>query len=93
MAGGFHVETQSSAELSEERYGRNWVDATTCEAESRCEQPLWTFHKRETMSRLDLSIMSGAAVHLLLGYEVWDRDNCSGPNHKMQCAILRRVGH
>ena len=59
VAGDFNVETPSSAELSVELYSRNWVVAAICEAESRCEQPPWTYHRKK-MSRLDLSLMSGA---------------------------------
>ena len=92
LIGDFNIEPQFSTVISQELFTGNWVDVGKKEAEARGEYPRWTFHQKDSCSRIDSCLMNGAAMHLVMGFELWEHENCTIPNHRMQCVTLRIGG-
>ena len=91
VIGNINIDPLFSTAVSERVSGR-WVDAGTVRAGIENVDPPWTFSQRDTTSRIDVALLNESAVNLFCGFEQWSHENCTIPNHKMQCVTLKLAG-
>ena len=69
----------------------SWVDAATIQPSLDGSEPPWTFSQKGTTSRIDICLLNASAMQLFSNFEQWDHEECTIPNHKLQCITLTLV--
>ena len=92
IMGDFNIEPDFSAELSAAIFEGYWTDAGTIKSKIDGSLPLPTFSQKGVNSRVDICLLNNCAMNLFWDFIQWDHEDCTIPNHKMQCLSLRIGG-